>query len=1078
MTEMPIEQAFATLVDECRHVLSAPGTHAEISLYTYFEHFLESTIGAKNTEAKPQDRYLFFQQADADNAGIPDFRIQRGHELQGWVEVKAVIGKDLNHLTGHDAVQMERFRVGLDNVIFTTGWQWRLYQHGNQVGRDVILGPSTMLDPTHLSLEFSGNALDELGILLNNFSAASQQSYGTAEAAVAALAARAKALKLALVGVGRAGAGSHLAQLESDFKALLFKNGLPFTWERYVDSYVQLAVFGTLLWRLETGQKVSLDKQVGVSEGLHPLLAQCLVILWLPQSRIPILEPLLEELCRTVNNISPSLFAPPTHRGSRNHYIPDPIVHAYEPFFKVYDPAAREASGVYYTPVEIVEHIVSGISHLLQSALGRAERLLDSDARFLDPATGTGTFLLGLANAVAREAADAGLPVDQMVKQVLTNQTSAFELFPGPYTIAHQRLEVALKVLGVKPDKRLPIYLADTLEAPESGTLGTSGFGPAGVEIQHERERADQLKTAESILVILGNPPYERVLERQGGNLEPFAQGLLDEIKYRTPDAFRNNLKSTKDLFVAFWAWALWELQSPSTRVATSASPTITPRDCHGLIGYITNRTWIVGPSLVGLRAMVREGASEVWIFDLGGDQRGAHGAKSFAGGDGNVFGIRTGVAIAWVIFDRNSTKPTQVRYRRLFGSAAEKLEALRGQFEPESFEVVPGRGVDSFLPNRWGSSAVGQSPLLTELFLDEPDTGLQSARDKSRYSPIGTESAEVLAQVTNNKVKSLTGRLGEWSRLGLNQRFQAWVTAQSRRASIDAPTPGSLDPAKLRLYLYRPFDFRWLYDDPVWIDWWRPRLHKIYMTAEVPSLVTIPHDHGNGPAVIHAQMIMDQHSFRGSDGGKGVFSLWHPYDSSGLLIDNRCPIRDSLRCGFSSIIYDWLERIDRPGSVEEAYNYILAVLSAPSYAMQYWQALEADFLRVPLTTDPATFDEGAGLGEQLRQVWSLNVSRHPDVGWAGNSSFPKLGIATHVNDRLVFENGRELTGVPKSAWDFQVSNYFVVRGWFEARRHWTATPAQAKSAISVVSAARTMLSLTPKLDGLLAAASTSAWLV
>ena len=56
-------------------------------------------------------------------------------------------------------------------------------------------------------------------------------------------------------------------------------NGLPFTWERFVDSYVQLATFGVLLWRLETGQSISLGDQVGIQSNMHPLLTQCLSIL-------------------------------------------------------------------------------------------------------------------------------------------------------------------------------------------------------------------------------------------------------------------------------------------------------------------------------------------------------------------------------------------------------------------------------------------------------------------------------------------------------------------------------------------------------------------------------------------------------------------------------------------------------------------------------------------------------------------------------------------------------------------------------------------------------------------------------
>src|SRR5690606_17940621 len=111
--------------------------------------------------------------------------------------------------------------------------------------------------------------------------------------------------------------------------------------------------------------------------------------------------------------------------------------------------------------------------------------------------------------------------------------------------------------------------------------------------------------------------------------------------------------------------WALWALQSPSARQASAAAPRIDTRDAHGMVAFITNRTWIAGGSLTGLRRMVGKGAKEIWICDLGGDARGAHGAASFAGGDGNVFGIQTGVAIAWVVFDRSFAGSPTVKYRR-----------------------------------------------------------------------------------------------------------------------------------------------------------------------------------------------------------------------------------------------------------------------------------------------------------------------------------------------------------------------------------------------------------------------------
>lgn len=1039
------------LVEESRAISATPGTKSEISHYVPFDRLLNDALALLAQARKSADSYSLAHQAGANNVGVPDFRVQREKELQGWVEVKAVVGKDLNHLTGHDAAQMERFVSGLDNVLYTTGWQWRLYQHNQQVGPEVVLGPPTLFDPEQLHYVAGSHAVAQLWNVLELFVDRRTQPYPSASAAVQALAARAKALKLALLAVGREGAGEHLQTLERDFKRLLFKNGLPFTWEKFVDSYVQLASFGLLLWRLESGSQVSLNHQVGLQQGLHPLLAQCLTIMWNRQSRRPILEPLLEELCRTVNNIEPSLFT--TRSGDAAHqYVPDPIVHAYEPFFEAYDPASRDAAGVYYTPAEIVQHIVSGADHLVRTSLARPDGVLSEDARFLDPATGTGTFLLGLANKVAGAASSVGLPVDQMVLEVMTNRSAAFELFPGPYALAHQRLEVALRSFGATPTERLPIFLADTLAAPVSGTLESSGFGLAGDEIQHEREAADRIKTSDEILVIMGNPPYERVLESKDGSFEPFAQGLLDEIRLATPPEYRADLKSTKDLYVAFWAWALWALQSPAKRQASAAAPSIDTRGAHGMVAFITNRTWISGRSLTGLRRLVQRGAKEIWICDLGGDARGAHGAKSFAGGDGNVFGIRTGVAIAWIVFDREFTGDPAIRYRRLFGTARSKLAAMERPFRPQDYQDLSTAPGSAYLPSGWGDSPAGLSPALPELFADPPETGTQTARDKSGYTPIATEPHELLwVRRVKGREPVLQGRLGEWSRLSPSARSKSWATAEERRRNAEPPRPEDLEPSRIRPYAYRPLDQRYIYHDPKWITWSRPVLDDVYSPAgtSVPALVTIPRDHGAGPIAMHVAHLMDQHAFN-NRGAKGVFTLWRPHPQGARAPHARTRVVDGWRSGLSALTYAWMDALGGGPDEEHVYDYMLCLLTADAYAEEYWRALMADDVRVPLTLDLELFNRGASIGAKIRRAWELQPEGCGKYAWTGLGSGP-LGRVRIDGSTLHFASGREITGVTSAIWDYEVSGYKVVRRWFAAREHWTATVSQATQALTVL---------------------------
>jgi len=589
-----------------------------------------------------------------------------------------------------------------------------------------------------------------------------------------------------------------------------------------------------------------------------------------------------------------------------------------------------------------------------------------------------------------------------------------------------------------------------------------SGFGPAGDEILAERERTDWIKTGQEILVVLGNPPYERVKSAAGG-WDVFAAALMRQVVDATPVDKRADLKSATDLFVAFWAWALWSLRSPQDRHYTAQAPVIDTRKNHGIVAYITNRTWIIGPSLVGLRSLVRKGAKEVWVYDLGGDARGGSGARSYAGGDMNVFGIQTGVAIVWLLFDREYTGEPVVRYQRRFGKKADKLAALAEPFDAEAFEVV--EGPDLFVPVRW-PDRLANAPALPDLFRYDPFTGIQSARDTSVYSPWAVDAAHVYGESRARPSTPVvrTGALGRWYDLTEPQRRAAWSTAQAARAKKKVPDRADLDVGKVRKAQYRPLDTRHVYDDPAWIDWYREDLHAVYKRGDVPTLVSLPRDFGAGPLAIHTDLLPDQHCFKGQAGGKGMFPLWLPVD--GQPDDGRKVVAGR-RCGLADMVIDWAHRVFAGSAdpAQDAYNYVLAVLSAPAYAERYWPELEASPPRVPLVDDLALAAHAAALGRRVLEAWQRKALT-TGLKWEGHGH-GSLGAATLDGTVLRFANGRTVTGIPHGAWSFKVSNYPVLPEWLAARTHWTATLDQARDTLKTIAAVGALVHLAPEMDAL-----------
>ncbi len=79
---------------------------------------------------------------------------------------------------------------------------------------------------------------------------------------------------------------------------------------------------------------------------------------------------------------------------------PDPILYFYEHFLAAYDKVERIRKGVYYTPRPLVDYLVRAVHETLKSVFGRPLGLTDKGVRLLDPAAGTGTFLLAAAQSV------------------------------------------------------------------------------------------------------------------------------------------------------------------------------------------------------------------------------------------------------------------------------------------------------------------------------------------------------------------------------------------------------------------------------------------------------------------------------------------------------------------------------------------------------------------------------------------------------------------------------------------------------------------------------------------------------
>lgn len=503
----------------------------------------------------------------------------------------------------------------------------------------------------------------------------------------------------------------------------------------FSSAFAQTLAFGLLLVRehlasTETDQE---RQQVGTDAWQHmpdehPLMKGTLEAI----SDKRVIESVgigFEVMIDTVNCFDPKILAP-RKDGS------DPIITFYEFFLSVFDPAARERYGVYYTPIQVVRFMVGALDRVLRDDLG-TKGLRDDEVTILDPATGTGTFLLGIAERVRdRAMEEEGGPAASMALKSLASRMFGFELLIGPYAVAHYRLHHALSHRPADDGEdapqpiqlpRLGVYLTDTLSRPDA-VAPMGSLGMAGIPIDEERERANEIKTREQILAIIGNPPYKRLEEGEDETLVGrwMNEEIWPDLKKPVSDAGKGGqLNTFPEFSVAFWRWAIWKLFEAENA----------PQ--KGVIAFITNRKYLTGWPYAGLRKMMRERFDRLEIIDLRGDVRA--GVRGDVARDQGVFNIQVGTAICIAVAD-GSKQPdalAEVRYTdsweaELFSKRAkvEWLEGLQDSGTASDFVSIDRSLLDDFRPKPFQT---GNWIGLIEVFIGQ-SLGIQTKRNGFVY--------------------------------------------------------------------------------------------------------------------------------------------------------------------------------------------------------------------------------------------------------------------------------------------------------------------------------------------------------
>ncbi|MFI0351321.1 type ISP restriction/modification enzyme [Actinomadura sp. 9N407] len=945
----------------------------------------------------------------------PDFAVDLSGGRVGHIEVKAPSKspdpKDWP-ARSHDRLQWQKLSL-LPNVLLCTGQCFVLYRDG------VRVGPIARLEG---ALDRAGRSLrpadDELARVLYDFltwAPDPPQDLRTLVRTAARLCRYLREEVLEVLEHERLVADRPFTTLADEWRSILF----PRMTEPadFADSYAQTITFALLLARAAgvsfDGRDLSaIGRQLGKQ---HALIGKALGVLSDPVAADNLL--VIETLRKVLGAVDWDHF---DSADINTHAL------LYEFFLTEYDSKLRRLSGSYYTPDRLADAMVRFTDLVLKKKLDRPDGYAAEDVIVVDPAMGTGTFLVEIVRAVVRTVRDVqGDATEQRLRHLFQKRLIGFERQVTPYAVAELRLHDLLREYGADVPPQEMRFLADTFDDPDKQEIA---FGQMYAELQKQRDGANRVKRDLPVMAVIGNPPYlDRAHTRDPApwiedKREP---GKPDNIVTRPSlDEFRQRSRLDYKLaatWVFYWRWAIWK--------AFEAHPD----EPAGLVAFITPSSYLSGAAFAGMRSHLREVADEGWIIDVSPEgHQPPVPTRLFPK-------VQQPLAIAVFVryADADPETPAQVRYRNVAGLQEQKLTALDSlEPTPDGWALCSEEWRAEFRPT--SGTDWHAAPSLADLL------PWQTPGTRTKRTWVIAPDAEVLEQRWTALVNSRPEQRDDLMK----------VTKDRNPDTTPGPIPRQPHPAaSLREeeaphpnvvpFAYRSFDRQYLILDPRVIDRASPDLWRVAGDEQVYASEQHTNTLREGIALTFTSFVPDMDHFQGHHGGR-VLPLYRDTKQTANVTPGLARYLSDL---FESTVAD-----------EDVFAYIAAVTAHSGYTRRFQEQLVNPGLRIPLTRDRALWTRAVELGRTV--VWlHTRGTRFADENKGRPLQAPRLPIAESPRiDRaipyptermpdsvgydeetqtlLVGGEGR-VAPVPASVWAYNVGGMRVVNKWVGYRlRH------------------------------------------
>ena len=687
----------------------------------------------------------------------------------------------------------------------------------------------------------------------------------------------------------------------------------------------------------------------------------------------------------------------------------------YEDFYKAYNPAAADRLGVVYTPNEVVDFIIRGADHLLQKHFGKT--LADDNVQILDPATGTGTFVTNLINY---------LPADRL-EHKYRNEIHANEVAILPYYIADLNIEYTYQERTGRYVEFPNLCFVDTLDNLDWQQQGATGgavtrqgsFNLGG--LSEENWIRIQEQNEKPISVIIGNPPYNAT-QRNFNDFNP--NRVYSEVDQRIRETYTQastaqNLHKQYDMYKRFIRWA-------SDRL-----------DDDGIIGFITNRAYLEARQDDGFRQVAAREFTDIYVMDLGSDVRRN---PKISGTTHNVFGIQTGVAIAFFVRDKARLGECNIHYaRREDAELAKDKLAYLGEAAMQDInfdEITP----DEF--NQWLNQSIHGFRFRQLMPLATRETKFAKSADEERaafklYS-LGVATHRDDWVFDFNRVELATkiryfadeyeqrrgqfaGKTFDASQLGTTIRWD-----RELRNYLQRDVPVAYSQECIVESLYRPFTAKYLYflrhlngmqyQMPQIFPSGKPGLNKVICFSGVSStkpLHTLATDRVCSLDFLEKTQCLPL--YRYTKNGERISNIT---DWAVREFNEHC--RD--------VLGDYYQEVygEEGITAEDIFAYTYAVLHDPLYRREYAVDLLREFPRLPFYRD---FPDWVRMGRELLDLHIGFESAEPyELERREKESVPANGgrpilRADKQKGVITLDERTTLAGVPESAWEYRLGS-------------------------------------------------------